>query len=310
MEDAKTSEKKSYQDESSDAEIRFLQKLSDRSSSKRSIRSNPRYADVPPPRAQCNICSLCNQEHLTKVALEAHMEGAHDQKKSKRGRGRPRKCAEQGSVNISVEAVSKNKLALIKECKTADDMALLKEDCDIPEKLQNCPIVDGTHYHKTESPSFDNVSQDLTKKTVNTSENETPNIEQKCAILAVGNENGDSNSHVDLVLNANSEDYLLTSSDCDKFVKRKSLRKHLSYAEEEKQVQQSRSKKYMRREKCPKCGKIFIGRTKLRKHMLLHSDSQEQKVGIACFHLLLDNDCLSILYEESVSQEPPQPFSL
>ncbi|XP_071549241.1 uncharacterized protein [Panulirus ornatus] len=285
-EDSKAKEKISYQDESSNDEIRFLQKLSDRSSSKRSIRSNPRYADVPPPRT--HICSLCSEEHLTKVALEAHMEGAHNQKKPKRGRGRPRKSTEKGSLNFSVESLSKERVALITKCKIADDIALLKEeDCSILQKLQNCPIVDDAHYHKIESPPLKAVSQDLTEKTINTSENETPNIEQKQSILAAGNYNGDGTSHVELVLSANSEDYLLTASECDKFVKKKNFRKHLfTSAERDTQVQQSSNKKYMCQEKCPKCGKIFIGRTKLRKHMLLHSDSQEQKICEVCGRIL------------------------
>nr|XP_045605723.1 zinc finger protein 658-like isoform X2 [Procambarus clarkii] len=269
LEDTAESEKSSH-GKYHDAESKFLQKLSDRCSSKRTIKCNPRYADVPQSNgcySNHNVCSLCNQEHLTKGALEAHMEGVHSQKKPKRSRGRPRKHDKKQN-----------------ECGTGDALILNKKEHDKLEGAQGCSGVSVTRCLDTESSSLECVSQDMLVGGVDIDKSKSVTTRQKVSLIIMDNKNEESDSGAGAVLDNNTED---KPSDCTNIDKTNTLVKNTySHFKGKMKHTKSSEKKYMRQEKCPKCGKVVIGRMKLRRHLLVHSASREQKMCEVCGRLL------------------------
>ncbi|KAG7158319.1 Zinc finger protein 540-like [Homarus americanus] len=286
---------KSHQGQYNDAETRFLQKLSERCSSKRIIKSNPRYTEMPQSSTSYNTvtCSLCGQEYLTKAGLKAHMEGIHANKKFKKGRGRPRKFEknENSTIFPVIKAMSKDEMVMVAECKDAHDISLSKEkECGTVDGAQKCSVVPGTHTPGTESSSFGMACQVLSSNNYGTHVDKAVKVEQKEVLMTGENEKKYGNLEADeLILGANTEDYLITSSECDNLkITEGLIKQSFSNVEKEKKLPRSSdaSKKYMCREKCPKCDKVVIGRTKLRRHMLMHSTSYEQKVCEVCGRVL------------------------
>lgn len=273
-----------------DAESRFLQKLSDRCSSKRIIKSNPRYADETHSNTRHNKCSLCNREHQTKAALEAHMEGIHGQKKTKRSRGRPRKY-DRHKITIfpSDELVSKDESVVLGDSKISTDGSDANEkECEVMKESQSFLLVNGTHYLETEPSSSDTVCQGSSVSGVSMYKSKSLAENREESLLVEDKNHGSIDSEIlGTVLSDMADDNFLTAPRCSNHEKNHSLiNESYSNAERKKKIPKPSDKKYMRQEKCSKCGKVVVGRMKLRRHMLMHSTSQEQKSCEVCGRVL------------------------